>query len=202
MRKTLLSLAVLALAISPAFGAGKFNKVIGPGEAAPAITDIPAVMVDKDTTLNLADMKEDVVVVVFLANHCPVVTLTEDRMIDFASDYKDKSVKVVALCVSNMSDDLLPKIKERVKDKGYNFAYGHDASQKIGKAFGAYATPQFFVLDKTRTIRYTGGMDDSHNDASKVTKQYLRDAVDAVLKGESVEVAETKAVGCGISYKK
>jgi len=123
-------------------------------------------------------------------------------MIDFASDYKDKSVKVVAISVSNQSDDLLPKIKERVKDKGYNFAYGHDASQKIGKAFGAYATPQFFVLDKTRTIRYTGSMDDNHHDASKVTKQYLRDAVDAVLKGESVEVAETKAVGCGIGYKK
>jgi len=44
-------------------------------------------------------------------------------------------------------------------------------------------------------------MDDNSNEG-KVKKNYLRDAVDAVLKGESVEVKETKAVGCGIQYTK
>jgi hypothetical protein len=44
-------------------------------------------------------------------------------------------------------------------------------------------------------------MDDNGNE-SKVTKHYLRDAVDALLKGESVEIAETRAVGCGIKYKR
>lgn len=201
MRKTLLSLAVLALAISPAFGAGKYNKTVGPGEPAPAFSGIPAVMVDKDTTLNLNDLKEDVVVVVFLANHCPVVVNYEDRIIDFANDYKDKNVKVVGLCVNDMDDDRLPAIKDRVKAKGYNYVYGYDESGKVGKAYGATNTPQFFVLDKNRTIRYTGQMDDNARDESKVTKKYLRDAVDALLKGESVEVAETRAVGCGIKYK-
>jgi thiol-disulfide isomerase/thioredoxin len=202
MRKTLLSLAVLALVASPAFAAGKFNKVVGPGEPAPAFSGIPAVMIDKDTTLNLADLKEDVVVVVFLANHCPVVVNYEDRIIDFANAYKGKSVKVVGICVNDRDDDRLPAIKNRVKEKGYNYVYGYDASQKVGKAYGATNTPQFFVLDKTRTIRYTGAMDDNDRDETKVTKTYLRDAVDALLKGESVEVAETRAVGCGIQYKR
>jgi hypothetical protein len=44
-------------------------------------------------------------------------------------------------------------------------------------------------------------MDDSQRE-DKVTKTYLRDAVDAVLKGEKVAVDETNAVGCGVSYKK
>ena len=201
MRKTLLSLAVLALAVSPAFGAGKYNRVVGPGEPAPAFSGIPAVMADKDTSLNLGDIKEDVVVVVFMANHCPVVVAYEDRVIDFVNAYKGKSVKVVGLCVNDNAQDKLPAIKERVKEKGYNYVYGYDESQAVGKAYGATNTPQFFVLDKTRTIRYTGAMDDSQNE-SKVTKNYLRDAVDAVLKGETVEVAETRAVGCGIGYKR
>jgi len=199
MRKTFLSLAVLALVASPAFAAGKYNKAVGPGEPAPAFSGIPAVMIDKDTTLNLADLKEDVVVVVFLANHCPVVVNYEDRIIDLANDYKGKSVKVVGLCVNDMDSDRLPAIKDRVKEKGYNYVYGYDASQKVGKAYGATNTPQFFVLDKTRTIRYTGALDDNGNEA-KVTKKYVRDAVDALLKGESVEIAETRAVGCGIKY--
>jgi hypothetical protein len=100
-----------------------------------------------------------------------------------------------------MDSDRLPAIKDRVKEKGYNYVYGYDATQQVGKAYGASVTPQFYVLDKTRTIRYTGKMDDNQNEA-KVQKQYLRDAVDAVLKGESVEVAETQAQGCGIRYNK
>ena len=44
-------------------------------------------------------------------------------------------------------------------------------------------------------------MDDSQNEA-KVTKNYLRDAVDAVLKGESPAVDETRPMGCGIGYSK
>jgi peroxiredoxin len=200
MRKWILSLAGLALIASPVF-AGQFNRVISVGDKAPAFSGIPAVMGDKDASLTLSDLKEDVVVLVFLANHCPVVTAYEDRIIDFANDYKDKNVKVVGVCVNDMDPDRLPAIKVRVNEKKYNFVYGYDESQKLGKAYGATNTPQFFVLDKNRVIRYTGQMDDSQNEA-KVTKQWLRSAVDAVLKGDSVEVKETQPVGCGIKYTK
>jgi len=202
MRKMVLSLAVLALVASPAL-AGEFNRVITVGQKAPAFSGIPAVMAEKEASLSLSDLaKDDVVVLVFLANHCPVVTAYEDRVIDFANDYKGKGVKVVAVCVDVRNEgDKLPGIKQRVKEKGYPFVYGYDDSQEIGKAYGATNTPQFVVIDKDKTIRYTGAMDDNQNE-NRVTKQYLRDAVDAVLKGDSPEIKETKAVGCGISYKK
>jgi peroxiredoxin len=200
MRHWILSLAGLALITGTAM-AGQFNKVISVGDKAPAFSGIPAVMGDKDASVSLNDLKEDVVVLVFLANHCPVVTAYEDRIIDLANDYKGKSVKVVGVCVNDMDSDRLPAIKARVKDKGYSFVYGYDESQKIGKAYGAVATPQFFVLDKDRTIRYTGALDDNQNE-SKVSKTYVRTAVDALLKGESVEVTETQPKGCGIGYKK
>ncbi len=47
-----------------------------------------------------------------------------------------------------------------------------------------------------------GAMDDSPNNESKVTKTYLKPAIDAVLGNETVEVTETRAVGCGIAYKR
>jgi len=202
MRKMFLSLAVLALVASPAL-AGEFNKVITVGQKAPAFAGIPAVMAEKEAALNLNNLaKDDVVVLVFLANHCPVVTAYEDRIIDFANDYKSKGVKVVAVCVDVVNEqDKLPGIKQRVKEKGYPFVYGYDDSQAIGKAYGATNTPQFVVIDKDQTIRYTGALDDNQNEA-KATKLYLRDAVDAVLKGESPEIKETRAVGCGIRYNR
>jgi len=199
MRKMVLSLAVLALVASPVL-AGQYNKVVSVGEKAPTFSGIPAT--DKsgvETSLTLSDIKEDVVVLVFLANHCPVVQAYDDRIIDFTNDYKGKSVKVVGVAVSDQEIDRLPAIKSYIKDKGLNYVYGHDESQSIGRAYGATNTPQFFVLDKDRVIQYMGAMDDSQND-SKVKKTFLRDAVDAVLKGDSPEIKETRPVGCGVKY--
>jgi len=201
MRKMILSLAVLALVASPVF-AGQFNTAVSVGQKAPSFAGIPATSKSgEDTSLSLADLKEDVVVLVFLANHCPVVQMYDDRIIDFANDYKGKSVKVVGVSVSNQQIDRLPAIKNYIKDKGLNYVYGSDESQQIGKAYGATNTPHFFVLDKDRVIKYMGAMDDSKEEG-KVKKTYLRDAVDAVLKGDSPEVSETRAVGCNISYSK
>jgi peroxiredoxin len=200
MRKLFLGLAGLALIASPAL-AGKYNKVVSVGEQAPTFSGIPAVSGDQDTSISLDDIKEDVIVLVFLGNHCPVVRAYEDRIIDFTDDYKGKGVKVVGVSVNDLDSDRLPAIKDYIKEHKSNYVYGYDESQQIGRAYGATNTPQFFVLDKARTIRYMGAMDDSQNKA-KVKKTYLRDAVDAVLNGESPEVSETRPVGCGVKYKR
>jgi len=201
MRNWFLSLGALALIVSPAFAGEKYNKTITIGEKAPTFSSIPAVMGDKDATVSLSDVKEDVVVLVFLANHCPVVTAYEDRIIDLANAYKGKSVKVIGVAVSSMPVDQLPAIKTRVKEKSYSFVYGYDESQATGKAYSAVATPEFFVIDKDRVVRYAGALDDNQNEG-RVTKTYVKDAIDAVLAGETVPVTTSKAVGCGISYKR
>jgi peroxiredoxin len=200
MRKLALSLAVLALVAAPAL-AGKYNKVVSVGEKAPDFSGLPAIENGEQKSLTLSDIKEDVVVIVFLANHCPVVRAYEDRIIDFTKDYQSKGVKVVGLAVSQQTGDKLPGIKDYMKENKSNYTYGYDESQAVGKAYGATNTPQFFVLDKTRTIRYMGALDDNQRE-DKVTKTYLRDAVDALLKGETVELSETQPKGCGVQYKK
>jgi cytochrome oxidase Cu insertion factor (SCO1/SenC/PrrC family) len=216
MRKSLLALAVMVLVSGSVLaGPGKYNKVVAPGDQAPKFSGLTAVMGDKDMVVNLDDLKEDVVVLVFLANHCPYVTKIEDRLIDFVNDYKDKNVKVVAACVTPLPEyvpagynkdyceqDTMAKIRQRINEKKYNFAYGRDDTQKIGRDYGAVATPVFFVLDKERKIRYAGALDDNIDDESKVTTRYLRDAVDAVLSGKTVEMEETRATGCAIGYRK
>ncbi len=200
MRKILLSLAVVALAV-PVF-ADHYNKAVKIGDKAPDFSGIPAYAPNgEQTSLTLSDLKEDVVVLVFLGNHCPVVLACDDRIIDFANDYKDKPVRLVAVSVNDMEQDKLPGIKQHMKEKKINYTYGFDESQAIGHAYGATNTPHFFVLDKERKIRYIGSMDDNAMNESKVTKHYLRDAVDALLAGKPVPVEETRAQGCGVKYK-
>jgi alkyl hydroperoxide reductase subunit AhpC len=200
MRKVLFSLAIVALATP--VRADHYNKVVKIGETAPAFSGIPAYAPNgEQTSLSLPDIKEDVVVLVFLANHCPFVLAVDDRIIEFANDYKDKSVKLIAVSVSDQNQDRLPGIKHHMKDKKINYVYGHDESQAIGRAYGATNTPHFFVLDKERKIRYMGSMDNDVMHESKVTKHYLRDAVDALLAGKTPAVEETRAIGCGVKYK-
>jgi len=200
MRKFALSLVVLSLVAVPVF-AGKYNKVVSVGQKAPDFSGLPAVYNGEDSSLSLADLKEDVVVVVFLGNHCPVVQAYEDRLIDLTGDYKDKPVKVVGISVNDLDSDRIPAIKTYMKDHKSNYIYGYDESQKVGREYGATNTPQWFVLDKERKIRYTGALDDNMSEA-KVTKTYVRDAIDALLKGESPAVEETQPKGCGVKYKR
>ena len=47
---------------------------------------------------------------------------------------------------------------------------------------------------------YIGAIDDNMT-ANKVTKNHLRDAIDAVLAGSKPEPATTKPIGCGIQYE-
>jgi len=208
MRQWTLSLAVVALIAGTSF-AGKFNTKLGIGDKAPEIAAVPAVAGSQETAVNLNDIKEDVVVVAFLANHCPAVVANEDRLVDVAKSFKGKSVKFVGICCSESSGeakdvDAIPAIKTKFKESKYagNTVYGVDPSGKIGKAFGATRTPEFFVLDKTRTVKYMGAMDDSVMDEKKATKNYLKTAIENVLANETVEVKETRAQGCGITYKR
>jgi peroxiredoxin len=200
MRKVLLSLVAVSAIAIPAL-AGKYNKVVSVGDKAPTFSGLPAVQNGEDSSVSLPDLKEDVVVLVFLANHCPVVVAYEDRIIEFTKEFKDKSVKVVGISVSQMERDKIPGIKDYMKEHNSNYVYAYDETQAVGRAYGATNTPHFFVLDKERKIRYTGAMDNNQKEEN-VTKHYLRDAVNALLEGKTPPVEETRAVGCGITYSK
>ncbi|MCS7238326.1 MAG: thioredoxin family protein [Thermoguttaceae bacterium] len=168
------------------------------GDPAPDWKDIEGVDGKKHSLSDYKDAK--VIVLVCTCNHCPVAVAYEDRLIQFQKDYKDKGVQLIAFNVNNIPEDRLDKMIERAKQKGFNFPYIYDPTQKMARDYGARVTPHFFVLDQERKVRYIGSMDDNQNPA-KVTRNYLRDAVDAILAGKPVPVPETKAFGCTVKYE-
>jgi peroxiredoxin len=200
-RKTMvLALIVAAASMSlPVSQAGKYNKVLNIGDPAPAWTDLPGADGRK---VSLADFKgKDVVVVVFTCNSCPIAEGYEDRILAFHKKHCGPAGKValVAINVNLIPDDRLPAMKERAKTKGFAFPYLFDASQKIAKDYGAVYTPEFFVLDKNRSITFMGAMDDRVME-KEVKTNYLEPAVEAALKGEKAKVTETLGRGCMIRY--
>ncbi|SRR5690606_1811204 len=189
LRSALSAVAVLALAT------GALADGVKIGDKAP---NFEAVGVD-GKTYTLDNMKDaKATVVCFTCNHCPVAVAMEDRFIAFAKEYESKGVKFIAI---NVNGEPMEEMKSRAEEKGFTFPYARDESAASGKAYGAQVTPHLFVLDSKGTVAYIGAFDDSALNASKVTKNYVKDAVDAVLAGKTPETQTTKAVGCGIRYK-
>jgi peroxiredoxin len=168
------------------------------GDKAPAFEGLVGTD-DKSHSLNEFDGAK-AVVVVFTTNDCPVAQAYEDRLVAFDNDYSDKGVRLVAINVNNREDDKLPKMKERAAAKGFKFPYLYDPSQKVGRNYGAAVTPHVFVLDGKKQLAYVGPVDDSQ-DQGKVSHQYLRDAIEAVLAGKAPATAQVKPFGCGIQYE-
>ena len=195
-----LAFAVLAMfAITSTVFAGKYNKVVNIGDKGAAWKNLIGI---DDKKHSLADHKDaKLVVAVFTCNECPVAAAYENRLIQFLKDYQDKGVQVVAISVSKRPADSLDKMKIRAKERGFNFPYLHDPSQKIGREYGANVTPHVFLLDKDRTIAYMGAVDDNIFNPAKVKKHYLRAAVDALLDGKNTEITESRQVGCAIIYE-
>jgi peroxiredoxin len=191
---------VSVLALHNPAQAGKYNKKLHLGDAAPAWVGLPGV---DGQSHSLSDLKDkDVVVVVFTCNHCPVAVAYQDRIIDFAKKHASPNSKValVAINVNNIDPDRLPRMKERAEEKGFTFPYLYDESQRVGRQYGATVTPEFFVLNKERRVVYMGAMDDNRNPA-KVKANYLEPAVEAAVKGESPATGETRAFGCSVKYE-
>ena len=175
-------------------------NALQPGDQAPAF-NLKGADGRAHTLTDFAD--KPVLVVIFSCNHCPYVQAYEDRMVAIQRDYKARGVQLIAVNSNddkNYPEDSFEEMVKRAKDKAFNFPYLRDASQDVARAYGATHTPQMFVFDRERRLRYTGKIDDNWQTPSAVTKQYLRDALDALLKGATPAEAATHAIGCTIKW--
>jgi peroxiredoxin len=157
-----------------------------------------------DRTYSLEDFAaQQVLVVIFSCNHCPYVQAYEDRMIAIQRDYGDRGVQVVAINSNDdqhYPEDSFERMVERAKTQRYNFLYLRDATQEVAKAYHATHTPQLFVFDRDRRLRYTGKLDDNWQNPKAVTRQYLREGLDALLTGAEPAEGMTHAIGCTIKW--
>ncbi len=187
------------LLFSSAGLAAKFNKQVDFGDKAPDFKDLEGVDGKTHSFANYKDAQ--VVVLTFICNHCPVAQAYEKRFISFVKQFKKKGVVFVAISCNKEQSDWLEKMKQRAQQRGFNFDYLQDPTQKVGRALGATVTPHLFVFDKDRRIAYMGAFDDSLN-PSRIERHYVIDAVNALLRGQQPEIKESRQFGCRIEYER
>lgn len=192
--KILATIMVVAVLASPLLGKVAKLKI---GDEVPAWKDLPGVDGKSHSFSDLE--KSKVIAVVFTCNACPVAQAYVERLSKLAKDYGEKGVVVVAIN-PNKNEDLKAMTKY-AKEKKIQFSYVRDESQRIAKGFGALRTPEVFVLNAKRKLIYHGAIDDDVKLQGKPKRQYLVDAIDAVLAGKQPKKTQTTAMGCAIRWK-
>jgi thiol-disulfide isomerase/thioredoxin len=150
--------------------------------------------------------------IVFTCNHCPTAQAYEERLKQLVIDYKGKGVAVVAISPNDALSvrldemgytdvgDSFEEMKIRAKDKAFNFPYLFDGeNSQLSMKYGPQATPHVFIFDETRSLRYSGRIDDGEKPGTAKTHD-TRNALNDLLAGKAVSVEKTKTFGCSIKW--
>lgn len=140
-------------------------------------------------------------VVVFTCNTCPYAQANEQRLIDLHTTYAPKGYPVVAIQPNNPASkpgDSFEAMKANAKAKGFPFLYLFDDRQEVSPKYGATKTPEVYLVDANRIVRYHGAIDDSPRNAEGVGEKFVEKAIEAIEAGKDPKPLTTKAVGCGI----
>jgi beta-lactamase regulating signal transducer with metallopeptidase domain/peroxiredoxin len=139
------------------------------------------------------------VVVAFLATECPLAKRYGPRLSQLAAAYRDRGVAFVG--INSNCQDTPSEMGRYVREHGIAFPLLKDPENRVADRFGAIRTPEVFVLDEQRVVRYWGGIDDQFGIGfvrPKATEQFLVAALDELLADTPVRRPESPAVGCHI----
>jgi peroxiredoxin len=206
--KLVLSALVLLMPAGAALADPEGLKTLAIGAPAPDFK-LPGV---DGKTYTLADFAQSkLLFVIFTCNHCPTAQAYEGRLGRLFADYHEKGMAVVAISPNNPRavrldelgftdlSDSFEEMKIRAKDREFAYPYLYDGeTQSVARAYGVIATPQVFIFDADRKLRYTGRFDDG--DGKPVKSHDAKNAVDALIAGTEVAVKTTRVTGCSTKW--
>jgi len=138
-------------------------------------------------------------VVAFLGTECPLAKLYGVRLAKLAAAYADRGVGFVGIDAN--AQDSATELAAFGRAHQIEFPLLRDGGNRVADQFGAERTPEVFLLDEARTIRYRGRIDDQYGigyQRDRAEREDLKIAIDELLSGRPVSQPVTKAPGCHI----
>lgn len=129
--------------------------------------------------LTLYEEESEYTILYFWSNTCGFCKKSTPVMQDFYEKYKDKGVKIIAVCMK-YTDEVAP-CWEYVKEKEIdNWIHTADPYRrmKLDKLYDAETTPTIYVLDKDKIIR-----------SKKIGADQLEEVMDNIIKMREMDVA-------------
>jgi hypothetical protein len=164
-------------------------------------------------SFSLKDIKmENGLLVIFSCNTCPFVIGNGSKSEGWEGRYPElaklASMSGIGMALVNSNEakrdggDGMTDMKKRYKDQSLEGYYLLDENHILADAFGALTTPHVYLFDGDMKLIYKGAIDDSVDSSEGVKEAYLKNAIEAHLKGEKIEPNSTKQLGCSIKRMK
>jgi len=166
------------------------------GEAAPDFTLLDAT----GTKHTLSQYKDKVVVLEWLNQECPWSVKAVPVVNDLHKKYKEKGV--IWLGVESTHWRKAEENVRYAKEKEITFPILMDNDGTVGRLYSAKTTPHLYVINRGKLV-YAGALNNNqHGDKKDAdVRNYVDEALTAVLAGKDVPLAETKPWGCSVKYK-
>lgn len=210
MRRGFLTLAVLVLAV-PAVAQTEQDQprkraaaqsATGGAEIGAAAPDFTLKDLD-GKEVSLSSFKGKVVVLEWVNHECPVCVrhCKEKTATNVMEKFKGKPVVWLGIDSSHFCETKAESIKKWHKEQNLPYTILLDAPGMVGKLYTAKTTPHMFVIDQKGVLAYMGAMDDDPQGTNKEKKNYVEEAVNALLNGSTVATTTTQPYGCSVKYK-
>jgi len=148
--------------------------------------------------VSLADRESaELIVVCFLGNDCPLAKLYAPRLNGIAERYQNRKVRVIG--INSNPQDSIASIRQTIADLKIEFPVVKDSNQKLLQQFSASRTPEVFLLDSQRVVRYHGRIDDQYLPGiirPTASRNDLEMAIEELLAGQPVSIPKTEFFGC------
>jgi hypothetical protein len=150
---------------------------------------------DLDGTIHrLSDAHGRIAIVNFWSAECPWSARADASLLPLLTEWGKRVVYLPLACNASEPPELLA---EQARERGLSILITGSGSG-LPDAWGAETTPHVFVVDPSGILRYRGAFNDMTFRQRSATRQYLREAVEALLAGRLPDPAETPAYGCTI----
>lgn len=142
------------------------------------------------------------IVVVMQGVGCPIVQKLTPTLKDIQAEYEAKGVKFVML--NPNIQDTPEKIAAEAEKFDLHLPMLKDDAQAVSKELGAVRTAETFVIEPgTWKVLFHGPIDDRltyGREKAEASNHYLKDALNAVLAGQTPPLVTAEADGCIINY--
>ena len=135
-------------------------------------------------------------VVAFIDTECPVANLYIPSLIALHKEYAGKGVQFLA--INSSRQDTFTMVSAHAQERGVPFPVLKDFDQSVADTFGATRTPEVFLLDAGRAIRYRGRIDDQYGVGArrdKPARSDLKAALDELLAGRPIANPRDRGLG-------
>lgn len=147
--------------------------------------------------------RSNILLVVFICNHCPYVKARIGDIVKLQSEFNRTDLQVVGINSNDpeYDEEGFENMKKFFEQYQLNFPYLIDETQDVARKYGAVCTPDPYLFDPNRQLVYHGRLNDAVEPDSIVRTSIMENNIKTLLQGGKIENGFDPSIGCSIKWR-